>query len=87
MIARYVIATTSYSTDVKVSGTTAFTVKKEYLKIDDIRSSSFFEKESKESFDKVAENLIKNQLPPDLPPLPVLKEPVAEMQPTYGQAA
>jgi hypothetical protein len=58
-----------------------------YLTIDDIRGSSFFEKESKKSFDKVAENLINNQLPPDLPPLPVLKEPVAEMQPTYGQAA
>lgn len=58
-----------------------------YLTIDDIRGSSFFEKESKESFDKVAENLIKNQLPPDLPPLPTVKEPVAEMQPTYGQAA
>ena len=58
-----------------------------YLTIDDIRSSPFFEKESKESFDKIAENLIKNQLPPDLPPLPVVKEPVAEMQPTYGKAA
>ena len=58
-----------------------------FLTIDDIRNSKFFEKESKESFDKVTENLVKAQLPPDLPPLPVLKEPVAEMQPTYGQAA
>ncbi len=58
-----------------------------YLTIDDVRTSPFFEKETKESFDKVAENLVKNQLPPDLPPLPTVKEPVAEMQPTYRQAA
>ena len=34
----------------------------EFLTIDDIRNSSFFEKETKETFDKVTENLIKDQL-------------------------
>ncbi|MFT6633831.1 MAG: DNA invertase Pin-like site-specific DNA recombinase [Bacteriovoracaceae bacterium] len=58
-----------------------------YLTVDDLRTSPFFAGESKEIFNKVAENLAKNQLPPDLPPLPIMKEPVAEIQPTYQQAA
>ena len=58
-----------------------------YLTIDDIRTSPFFEKEPREYFEKLSENLLKNELPPDLPPLPIMKEPVAEVQPTYGQTA
>ncbi len=58
-----------------------------YLTIDDIRTSPFFEKESDEAFKKITENLSNTELPPDLPPLPTLKEPVAEVQPTYGQVA
>ena len=40
-----------------------------YLTIEDVRSSSFFAGESKETFDKVVDNLIKEQLPSDLPPI------------------
>ena len=58
-----------------------------YLTVDDVRTSPFFAGESKDSFKKVVENLIKNQLPPDLPPLPTIKEPVAEVQPTYREVA
>ena len=58
-----------------------------FLTIDDIRTSPFFEKESEETLKKITENLSNIELPPDLPPLPTLKEPVAEIQPTYGQVA
>ena len=58
-----------------------------YLTVEDVRTSTFFAGESRESFNQVAENLTKIELPPDLPPLPTVKEPVAEMQPTYGQVA
>ncbi len=58
-----------------------------YLTIDDVRTSPFFEKESEQKLKKVIENLSNTELPPDLPPLPTLKEPVAEVQPTYGQVA
>ena len=41
-----------------------------YLSVDDVRTSPFFAGESREAFNKVADNLVKNQLPPELPPLP-----------------
>ena len=58
-----------------------------YLTVEDVRTSTFFAGESKENFNRIADNIIRNKLPPDLPPLPIAKEPVGEMQPTYRQVA
>ncbi len=55
-----------------------------HLTIDDVKNSSFFAGEEKSIFEKISDNLILEQLP-TLPPIPSPKEPVAEMQPTYGQ--
>ncbi len=59
-----------------------------YLTVDDVQSSTFFAGEPKEYFEKVYSHALRgDDTPPDLPPLPMTKEPVAEIQPTYGQAA
>jgi DNA invertase Pin-like site-specific DNA recombinase len=53
-----------------------------YLTITDVRRSTFFAGETKESFELLNQNLNKEKTTEnDLPPIPEQKEPVAEMQP------
>jgi DNA invertase Pin-like site-specific DNA recombinase len=53
----------------------------EHLTIDDIRHSTFFAGEKQEHLDLVIANSRKKIILDHLPPLPVIREPIAEMQP------
>ena len=53
----------------------------EHLTIDDIRHCTFFVGEKQEHLDLVIDNSRKEKVFDNLPPLPAIKEPIAEMQP------
>jgi hypothetical protein len=53
----------------------------EHLTINDIRHSTFFAGEKQEHLDLVIANSSKEKVLDNLPPLPTIKEPIAEMQP------